>query len=67
MSGKFEIQNLEKFNSLKQSQCDLKSTKSCHNLFSIPKAKSGSIPIKIRQPFIWTDPYLSDLMKIKEI
>ena len=51
MSGKFEIQSLEKFNSLKQSQCDSKSTKSCQNLFGIPKAKSGSIPIKIRQPF----------------
>ena len=62
MSGKFEIQSLEKFDSIKQSQYDLKSTKSCHNLFRIPKAKSGSIPIKIRQPFLWTDPYLPDII-----
>ena len=31
-------------------------------VFRIPKAKSGSITIKIRQPLFWTDPYLPDLL-----
>ena len=30
--------------------------------FSIPKAKSVSISVKIRQPFLWTDPYLPGLL-----
>ena len=42
----------------------MKSKKSCYNLFSIPKAKPGYLPIKIRQLFLWTDPYLPDLMSI---
>ena len=31
--------------------------------FSITKAKSGSIVLKITQPFFWTDPYLHCLLK----
>ena len=34
-------------------------------VFSIPKAKSGSIFIKIRPPFFWTDPYLPGLVPMK--
>ena len=33
-------------------------------VFSIPKAKSGSISIKIKQPSLWTDPYLPDLILV---
>ena len=33
-------------------------------VLSIPKAKSGSISIKIRQPSLWTDPYLPDLVNM---
>ena len=32
--------------------------------FSIPKAKSGSISIKIRQPLFWANPYLPHLKYI---
>jgi hypothetical protein len=35
---------------------------SSKTIILIPWAKSGSIPIKIRQPFLWTDPYLPDLI-----
>jgi hypothetical protein len=38
-----------------------KKSKNVEIVFSILKAKSGSIAIKIRQPFIWTDPYLPGL------
>ena len=38
-----------------------KKYKDVEIVFSIPKAKSGSISIKIRQPSLWTDPYLPDL------
>jgi hypothetical protein len=33
-------------------------------VFSIPKAKSGTISIKIKQPSLWTDPYLPDLILV---
>ena len=39
-----------------------KKYKNVEIVFSIPKAKSGSISIKIRQPSLWTDPYLPDLL-----
>ena len=37
-----------------------KKSKNVEIVFSIPK--SGSISIKIRQPFFWMDPYLPHLM-----
>ena len=46
----------EKFYTAKKSNVEI--------VFNIPKAKSGSISIKIRQPFLWTDPYLPDLIHI---
>ena len=39
-----------------------KKSKNVEIVFSIPKAKSESISIKIRQPLFWTDPYLPDLV-----
>ena len=39
-------------------------SKNVEIVFSIPKAKSGSIAIKIRQPFLWTDPYLRGLFAV---
>ena len=45
-----------KFDSIKQIQYDLKSTKSSHNLFSIPKAKFGSIAIKNPTAFTMDGP-----------
>ena len=41
-----------------------KKSKNVEIVFSIPKAKSGSIAIKIRQPFLWTDPHLPGLIWI---
>ena len=38
--------SIEKIESIKQSQYDLKSTKTCHNISSTPKANSGSIAKK---------------------
>ena len=35
-----------------------KKSKSVEIVFGKSKAMSGSIIIKIRQPFLWTDPYL---------
>ena len=35
-----------------------KKSKNDEIVFRISKAKSGSIAIKIRKPFLWTDPYL---------
>ena len=40
-----------------------KKSKNDEIVFGIPKAKSGSIAIKIRQPFIWMDPYLPGLIQ----
>ena len=39
-----------------------KKPKNVEIVFGISKAKSGSIAIKIRQPFLWTDPYLHCLL-----
>ena len=44
-----------------------KKSKNAEIVFGISKAKSGSIAIKIRQPFLWTDPYLHCLLKVKVI
>ena len=41
-----------------------KKSKNVEIVFSIPRAKSGSISIKIRQPLFWTDPYLPDLVVV---
>ena len=41
-----------------------KKSKNAEIVFGISKAKSGSIAIKIRQPFLWTDPYLHCLVYI---
>ena len=40
-----------------------KKPKNVEIVFGISKAKSGSIATKIRQPFLWTDPYLHCLWK----
>ena len=40
-----------------------KKSKSVEIVFGISKAMSGSIAMKIRQPFLWTDPYLHCLIK----
>jgi hypothetical protein len=60
MAGDSKIQKLklffEKFYVTKKS-------KNVEIVFIILKAKSGSIAIKIRQPFIWTDPYLPGLFQ----
>ena len=58
---------IQKFKSCRVWSCFLrnfivaKKSKNVEIVFSIPKAKSGSISIKIRQPLFWTDPYLPDL------
>ena len=39
-----------------------KKSKSVEIVFGISKAMSGSIAMKIRQPFLWTDPYLHCLI-----
>ena len=58
---------IQKFKSCRTWSCFLrnflvaKKSKIVEIVFSIPKAKSGSISIKIRQPLFWTDPYLPDL------
>ena len=41
-----------------------KKSKNVEIVFGISKAKSGSIAIKIRQPFLWTDPYLRGLFAV---
>ena len=43
-----------------------KMSKNVEIVFSIPKAKSGSISVKIRQPFLWTDPCLPGLLLTAE-
>ena len=61
---------IQKFKSCRIWSCFLrnfivaKKSKNVEIVFSIPKAKSGSISIKIRQPLFWTDPYLPDLFHI---
>ena len=58
---------IKKFKSCRVWSCFLrnfivaKKSKNVEIVFSIPKAKSESISIKIRQPLFWTDPYLPDL------
>ena len=41
-----------------------KKSKNVEIVLGISKAKSGSIAIKIRQPFLWTDSYLHCLTQI---
>ena len=41
-----------------------KKSKSVEIVFGISKTMSGSIAMKIRQPFLWTDPYVPDLIEI---
>ena len=40
-----------------------KKSRNVKIVFGISRAKSGSIAIKIRQPFLWTPPYLQCLLK----
>ena len=42
-----------------------KKSKNVEIVLGISKAKSGSIAIKIRQPFLWTDSYLHCLINMK--
>ena len=62
-------QEIQKFKSCRVWSCFLrnfivaKKSKNVEIVFSIPKAKSESISIKIRQPLFWTDPYLPDLLR----
>ena len=41
-----------------------KKSESVEIVFGISNAMSGSIAMKIRQPFLWTDPYLHCLLNI---
>ena len=61
---------IQKFKSCRVWSCFLrnfivaKKSKNVEIVFSIPKAMSGSMSIKIWQPLFWTDPYLPDLLLI---
>ena len=39
-------------------------SKNVEIVLGISKAKSGSIAVKIRQPFLWMDPYLHCLFRM---